>query len=268
MVNLTVTKSANTAYIFLNQSNLVVYSIIITNNGDTRATNVRIKDSLDKFGEIIKNTIRVNGSNKNIIFPDNSISGGTIEPGGNLVVNYEVKVNNSCKNNNIINNQAIVIYNDESSTSECNNLTALSNIVTIPIIYINLCIKKTVDKSCVKVGGYINYSLIIRNNSNINVDNVLLNDYINSCLIIQPSSVFINGIQKNLENLENINLGTIKPNSTTIITFKVLVKKGVDCSLIKNNFNILFEYTINENGILITSNGNVISNDVYTKVLI
>ena len=104
-----------------------------------------------------------------------SISVGNIEPGGNSIITYEVEVSKKCIKSSIA-NKAVVSYCDNECGKSCNKFVEESNLLVVPIIDIDVKLKKSVDKVCAKVGEILSYTMIIRNDSNIILDDVVLND--------------------------------------------------------------------------------------------
>lgn len=266
MVDLQVIKSANTSYVFLKSSNKLLYSILIINNGDSRATGVKVKDIIDCNGKLIAGSVNVDGCNNNVLLSDMSISVGVIEPGGSSVVTYEVEVSKKSINKTI-SNKALVSYSDLCCGSCCNKFVVESNLLTIPVINVDVKVKKLVDKSCARVGEVLSYTLLIRNDSNISIQNVILNDYLQKDLQLFPGSIVVNGIPDNIANLEDIDLGTINAYSTLIIQFKAKVLSIPICSSVKNLASLNFEYKVLDNYVEIVANGTSCSNEVFTRIL-
>lgn len=266
MVNLRITKSSNVSYLFLGASNRIIYSLVIENLGDSKATCVRVKDILEENARIIPDTVKVNGCADDVLLCDMSISVGNIEPGGNSIITYEVEVSKKCIKSSIA-NKAVVSYCDNECGKSCNKFVEESNLLVVPIIDIDVKLKKSVDKVCAKVGEILSYTMIIRNDSNIILDDVVLNDKISSDLELYPASVLINGVPQYLENLNNINLGSLNPYSSIIVQFKGKVLRMPENNTIKNEATLTFEYTVLENGIEIESEGTACSNQVCTRIL-
>ncbi|MGL4450702.1 MAG: hypothetical protein ACRCTZ_05885 [Sarcina sp.] len=266
MVNLQIIKSANSSYVFLGTSNKVIYSILINNIGDSRAKSVRVKDLIEGNASIIPKSVKVDGCGKNVLLGDKSIAVGTIEAGGSSIITYEVEISKSCVPNSIV-NKVIVGYNDSSCTGSCNFFVEESNMLIIPVIDLDVKIRKMVNQSLTKVGDILSYTIIVRNDSNISIKNSILTDYLSDELELYPASVIINGKIEYLGNLEDIYLDIINPYSSIIIQFKAKVLGVPQGGNIKNSASLIYEYQTFENGIEIISKGCTESNEVYSRVL-
>lgn len=263
MVELKVTKSADRSYVFLGISNRIKYSIVITNIGDEKATGIKIRDINSKGAYFILGTFMINGCNYDIINIDEDISIGSINPGANTLISFDVEIT-KCNPPTEIRNKAIVSY----CNSDHKKVIVESEEVIIPVVNINTYIKKMVDKSTTRIGEILSYSLIIRNTSNINIDNVIFYDYLPTSVELLPASVLVNLEPQYVENLSGgIGLGTINPYSSVVVSFQVKVVSLPEPALIKNTGKIEFSYTILDNGISITSLGEGCSNQVITRVI-
>ncbi|AOR24016.1 DUF11 domain-containing protein [Clostridium taeniosporum] len=263
MVDLKVVKSADKSYIFFGISNRVKYSIVITNVGDTKANCVKIRDIMSKGAYFIPGTFTINGCCTDINEINSNINIGSIKPGSNIIVTFDVEV---VKYNppSQIEDQAIVTYCDENT----NILTAYSQVLTIPVIRINVGMKKTVDKCTAKVGEIVSYSVLITNNSNIKIDDVVFYDSLPEEVQLLPASVLINLEPQYNENFDGgIPLGTLNAYSSIMISFQVVIVSLPNSKLLKNSSTIEFSYTILDNGIPVTSLGEACSCEVITKVL-
>lgn len=262
MVELKVTKSADKSYVFFGVSNKIKYSVIITNVGDVKATCVKLKDIISKGAYFIPGTFAINGCCQDVFKLDNDISVGAIQPGSNILVTFDVEVAPYNPATEII-NQAVVTYCGGDGTVK----TAYSPQLIIPVIKINMCIKKTVDKYIANVGEILNYSVLIRNDSNINIDNIVFFDSLSTSVELLPASVLINLEPQYIESFnEGVPLGSLNAYSSTIISFQVKIILMPELSTIKNTGRIEFSYTISDNGIPVTSFGDSCSNQVITKV--
>lgn len=261
MVNLTVQKYADRSYLFLKSSNVIRYSVIISNTGDTEATCVTVKDMLSVGASIKCNTITVDACCVSNVYNPRGISIGKIPAGGNKIVTFEVEVDKKCPPSNIL-NKAIVSYCDQDN----NTIVIESNVVNTPIINIEVCVKKIVSSISANVGDLLSYTIVITNNSNVPIDNVLLYDELQDNVTLLPGTVMVNGVIKYEDNLNGLDIGTINPKSSTILIFQVRIDSIESTNFIKNSANVKYLYSIMETEGINTSIGNSCSNQVITKV--
>ena len=262
MVELNVSKSADRSYVFLGASNVIKYSIVIENVGDAKAIFVKVKDIMSKGAIYVPGTFAVNGCKLDVINIKKDINVGSINPGGNILVTFNVRVVIYNPPTEII-NQAIVTYCDEA----CEVMVVESNESVIPVINVNVCAQKTVDKNCTCIGDTISYSVLIRNNGNINIDNVVFYDELSPSVELIPASVFVNMSPQYIDSFNGgLALGTINAYSSLIINFQVIVISLPITAEITNTGRIEFSYTILDNEIPVTSMGDTCTNEVITKV--
>lgn len=263
MANIEVVKYADREYIFCGLSNKVRYFIMISNKGTTGVTNVKVTDSLSEGLRFVPGSMNINGCQQNYLGIGYPISVGNIAPGGNTIVSFEAEVL-ACPDINEVTNQATVTYTDEIG----NVVTVMSNVVTLPVIRINVCMKKTIGKSQVIIGEVVSYSIMIRNQSNIDIDQVIFVDDVASSLQVLPGTVMVNGIPKYTTDLsQGINLGTLTAKSSIVVTFQAEVISYPTGGIITNCAKVDYDYTIMQGSTPVTSIGTSCSNLVGLKVL-
>lgn len=261
MVNLNVQKYADRSYLFIRTSNVIRYSIIITNTGDSPATCVTLRDVISNGAHVICDSITIDACKVKNIYNSRGISVGTIAAGGNKIVTFEVEVDENCPPDSVT-NKVIVSYCDENN----NTVEIESNSLTIPIISIDVDLKKIVSSISAKVGDVLSYTVIIRNNSNIAINDVVLYDDLPSNVTLLPATVIVNGIVQYTDNLNGLGIGTINARSSAILIFQVKIESTENNSFIKNCSNVEYSYSVLELGNTIVSYGKACSNKVITKV--
>lgn len=240
MVNLNVVKSADRQYVFLGMSNKIRYSIIITNTGTSKAIYTKLRDFLGEGACFIPGSMTINGCKQNVLGLDYDISLGAIPPGGNTIISFEVKITPGA-NISQITNQAVVIYCDE----EGNVGEVVSNLLVLPVIKISVCIQKTADKTKVMVGEVISYSVMIRNESNLPIENVIFYDEVSPSLEILPGTVMINMTPQFIVDFTNgLDLGTLQPHSSVVVSFQAQVISYPIGGIITNCARVEYEYTV------------------------
>lgn len=260
---LSVVKSADKSYIFCGMSNKIKYSIIITNNGTTAANCVKVKDVLAPGSYLVPHSIMINGCQQNVLSLENGVTIGSIPPGGNTVVTFDVKVAMDTLITQV-ENQASVTYCNGNGAMK----TVLSNKLIIPIYKIFVCITKTVEQKQVLVGEVINYSILIRNESNLPIDNAILYDDLPPSLKLLPGTVLVNLLPQYVEDLSTgLLLGTLSPSAGIVVSFQAQVINYPTGGMIENKARIEYEYTIIENMIQNTSIGEACSCEATTKVI-
>lgn len=261
MVNLNVQKYADRSYLFIRTTNVIRYSVIITNIGDTPATSVTLKDVISSGAHVDCNSITVDTCKVKNIYSSRGISVGTIPAGGNKIVTFEVEVDDNCPPDSVI-NMVIVSYYDEN-----NNVVEIeSNSLIVPVINIDVNIKKSVSSISAKVGEVLSYTVIIRNNSNIAINDVVFHDDLPSSVTLLPATVIVNGVVQYVDNLNGLPIGTINAHSSAILVFQVRIDSVQSGSFINNCSNVEYSYSVLDLGNQIVSYGKACSNKVITKI--
>lgn len=231
MANIEASKSVDKSFIVLSSdNNILSYTISLKNTGTTDASNVVLQDIFPDGVCPINNSIYVN--NKSICDTNLKcgIELGTLLAGEEWTITFSVRI--SLKTSlNVIDNVATILYNDENGL---NSVT--TNQVTTHIIIINLCINKSVDTCFALVGDTLNYTVEIKNKGNTPINDVVLRDIHSDGIELVDES----------ETLDNWIIGTINPNQTIIITFKMKVTKIPCPASIKNKVCLNFTYTVPE----------------------
>lgn len=260
---LNVIKSADKSYIFCGMSNKIKYSIIITNNGTTPANCVKVKDVLSPGLCLIPHSIMINGCQQNVLSLENGVTIGSIPPGGNTILTFDVEVPMDAMLTQV-ENQAMVTYCDGNGVI----LTAISNNLIIPVYKIFVCITKTAEQKEVLIGEVINYSILIRNESNLPIDNAILYDDLPTSLKLLPGTVMVNLASKQVMDFSTgLLIGTIPPHAGVVVSFQAQVINYPSGGVIENTARVEYNYTIIENNIPNTSEGEACSCKVVTEVI-
>ncbi|MCM8709596.1 DUF3794 domain-containing protein [Clostridium sp. SYSU_GA19001] len=210
------------------------YTVLIINNGNTAAKNVVFSDNVPEGTEFVDGSFTVNGSQVNSTLDAGTVI-GTIAPGEIVTIKFNVKVAaipNPPKEP-IAENVALVTFDVELDGQLQPRDPVNSNKVETDLVKVQLEAVKTVDKTEAEVGDFLTYTVVIKNTGNITIDNVIFNDVI-------PEGTILVGNQP----VQNINLGSIAPGESKTITFKVQIvskpcpPKLVNIALIKGTFII------------------------------
>ncbi|MGL4367234.1 MAG: hypothetical protein ACRCTQ_02980 [Brevinemataceae bacterium] len=262
MERLKVEISADRKYSFINMSNKIKYSVIITNLGVEKVTNVKIKNFFSLGANYIPGTFSINGNIQNIEVIENFINIGSINSNANILISYYVEIV-ECNPPSQICSNAIVLYSDGYG---------VDNLVCSPDLYVSaikLDIKMQLDsdKKISKIGDVVTFSALIRNNSNIAIGNIkFFNDSVEYLELI-PSSILINNTEKYMGNLnEGICAGYLNTYSSLIISFQQIIKKIPRNNVISSRGNITFNYGVLDNYVLSISKGESFSNIINIKI--
>ncbi|WP_410976469.1 DUF7507 domain-containing protein [Bacillus pacificus] len=259
--NVTVTKSTNKQFATIGET--ISYTILISNSGNTAATNVQLTDPLPNGTILTPGTVTLNGVLQNV----NSLVAfpiGTIPSGATFTLSFQVTVINIPAQNPIINNAfASYLYTVNPGLPPTSK-TANSNSVTSTIRLANLQATKSVDKTFAEVGDVLTYTLALTNNGNVTANNVLLSDSIANGTSFVPNSVIVNGTTQPGATPASINIGNINANTTLTASFQVVITSIPNPNPISNSASISYNFIVDPNASPVSKN--TTSTTTFTQV--
>lgn len=242
-VNLTVVKSSQNKT--ANVGDMVNFTITVTNNGLSNATDVNVTDLLPAGMAFVKaggnvtiasitNTTLSNGTTK-VIWNIAKIMNGTSVK---LWIQVNLTTNGTFTN--------IAFANSNENTTNSTNTT---NITVKPVV--DLVINKTVNNTEVLVGDIVEYTITVKNNGPSNATGVYVIDKLDKRLKL------INTPDNYDKTTGRWTIGNITKNTT--VTLKLIVQVLTN-GTIPNFANV----TANENDTNITNN-NITSDNITSK---
>ncbi|MGH0423863.1 cell surface protein [Bacillus pretiosus] len=259
--NLTLTKSTNKQFATIGET--ISYTILITNSGNTAATNVQLTDPLPNGTILTPGTVTLNGVLQNV----NSLVAlpiGTIPGGATITLSFQVTVINITAQNPIINNAFVSYLYSVNPSLPPTSKTANSNSVTSTIRLANLQATKSVDKTFAEVGDVLNYTFALTNDGNVAANNVLLSDSIANGTAFVPNSVTINNVAQPGVTPASINIGSINANTTITASFQVLITSIPNPNPISNSASISYNFIVDPNASPVSKN--TTSTTTFTQV--
>lgn len=234
----------------------ITYTFLLKNSGNTIANNLFFVDSIPEGTKFLENSLYYNGINQLGINPSpgSGVLLAPLSPNGFAEISFKVTVVslppiNPISNNGTIYYGFIVNPNDLSminSSKSSNTVTTFINQANLNLNNTNSLIKK-VDKSYATLDDILTYTVNLKNIGNTPANNVLFLDNIPTGTTLVPNSVIINGILRPGENPEKnggITLGTINPNKSVTLSFKVQVTTIPNPNIISNSSTVYYNYTV------------------------
>ncbi|QWU44445.1 DUF11 domain-containing protein [Bacillus sp. NP247] len=259
--NLTLTKSTNKQFATIGDT--ISYTVLITNSGNTAATNVQLTDPLPNGTILTPGTVTLNGVLQNV----NSLIAlpiGTIPGGATFTLSFQVTVINITSQNPIINNAfASYIYTVNPSLPPTSK-TANSNSVTSTIRLANVHANKSVSQTFAEVGDVLTYTFALTNDGNVAANHVLLSDSIANGTSFVPNSVIVNGVTQPGATPASINIGSINANTTIAASFQVLITSIPNPNPISNSASISYNFIVDPNASPVSKN--TTSTTTFTQV--
>ena len=243
VVDLVINKTVNKTLV--NVSDIVEFTITVTNRGPSNATGVNVTDVLDSHLKYIGSTPSQGNYNPDthIWTIDNITSGLSV----NLSIRAEVISNGT------IPNFAFVTSN-ENDTNTSNNNDSSNNITATPKV--NLTIIKTANVTGnITVGDSVNYTITITNYGPSNATGVeIVDNLVDGLEFITANGTYTNNTQKITWNIGDLNNGT---NATVWVTVKVINNGTFINVATVNSTEDPTGNTSNETNITVTPNVNL-----------
>ncbi|WP_242214212.1 DUF11 domain-containing protein [Bacillus cereus group sp. BfR-BA-01383] len=259
--NLTLTKSTNKQFATIGDT--ISYTILITNSGNTAATNVQLTDPLPNGTILTPGSVTLNGVLQNV----DSLVGlpiGTIPSGATFTLSFQVTVINITAQNPIVNNAfASYIYTVNPSLPPTSK-AANSNSVSSTIRLANVQAIKSVDQTFAEVGDVLTYTFALTNDGNVAANNVLLSDSIANGTSFVPDSVMINGVTQPGVTPASINIGSINASTTITASFQVLITSIPNPNPISNSASVSYNFIVDPNASPVSTN--TTSTTTFTQV--
>lgn len=224
----TIANTKTVSKAFANVGDVLQYTIAVKTFGNTSTNNISFIDTIPSGTTLIPNSFKVNGvtivgGDPN---PPSGVNLGTIPQLTTKTITFNVTVNTIPNPNPILNScTSSGTFTQDPSIPNGVTTSANSNIVTTQINNANLGnITKTSSKTFVTCGDIITYTIVIPNSGNVTALNVIFKDTIPNGTILNPSSVFVNGVlQTGANPTIGVTIPNIAPGTTSTITFNVTV---------------------------------------------
>lgn len=259
--NLALTKSTNKQFATIGET--ISYTILITNSGNTAATNVQLTDPLPNGTILTPGSVTLNGILQNV---DSLVALpiGTIPGGATFTLSFQVTVINITTQNPIINNAFASYLYTVNPNLPPTSKTVNSNSVTSTIRLANLQATKSVDKTFAEVGDVLTYTFSLTNDGNVAANNVVLSDSIANGTAFVPSSVIVNGVTQPGATPATINIGSINANTTITASFQVVIISIPNPNPISNSASISYNFIVDPNASPVSKN--TTSTTTFTQV--
>ncbi|MBE7118932.1 DUF11 domain-containing protein [Bacillus cereus] len=260
---LTTTKSADKSIVSVGDT--ITYTTIITNTGNTAATNITFTSAIPASTTFIPNSVTINGVQQSGAQPALGVNIPNIAPGETVTVTFQVNVISAPPSSSIMGNDTILYsYTVDPNGTPVTTSTS-TNIVTNPVLDAMLTIVKSVDQTLVTLGDTITYTTILTNNGNTNATNITFTDLIPDGTTFVSDSITINGItQLGLTPNTGVTIGTIAPNSSISISFQVTATSTPVQNPIANSATASYTFIADPNAPIVSRT--VTSNTVFTTI--
>ncbi|HDR7846272.1 TPA: DUF11 domain-containing protein [Bacillus toyonensis] len=219
---ITMIKSVDQTLVTLGDT--ITYTTILTNNGNTNATNITFTDLIPDGTTFITDSVTIDGITQIGHNPNTGITIGAIAPSSSISIAFQVTATSTPVQNPIA-NSATASYTfiaDPNAPIVSRNVTSNTTLTTINTATI-LSLKQ-VDKSFSRIGDTLTYTVTLTNNGNSSAQNVIFTDTIPSGTTFIANTFSINGIpQSGADPSNGVNIGPITAGTTVNVSFQVNV---------------------------------------------
>lgn len=219
---ITMVKSVDQTLVTLGDT--ITYTTILTNNGNTNATNVTFTDLIPNGTTFITDSVTINGLTQIGLNPNTGITIGSIAPNSSIAIAFQVIATSTPVQNPIANSASAsyTFITDPNAPIVSRNVTSNTVFTTInTAIILSL---KQVDKSFSRIGDTLTYTVTLTNNGNSSAQNVIFSDTMPSGTTFIANSFSINGVSQSGSDPSNgVNIGPITAGSTVTVSFQVNV---------------------------------------------
>ncbi|WP_373600687.1 hypothetical protein [Paraclostridium bifermentans] len=237
------TKSVDKVYATI--GDVLTYTSVIYNDGNTDLENTNFIDNTPNHTTFVAGTVKINGTSYENYNPNNGFELGIISPQTSRTVTFDVTVD-SLPNDGYVQNTSILNHQfkiEENGDYISGSVTS-NNVVT----YINfgdLNITKTANRTIAKLNDIINYSFVISNIGNTQLQNVLFTDVIQVESTFSEGSVFINGENRpTYDPNTGFSIGTIPIGQQATVSFDVLVDAIPADNNLLNKADVTYSYYV------------------------
>ncbi|MGL5378611.1 DUF7507 domain-containing protein [Clostridium sp.] len=200
------------------------YTIVITNKGNTIASDVFFQDTPSTGGKFKVGSVVVNGTLQESYDPTIGFNLGSIGVGNVITVKFVATVDSVPVSNKIANQATINFKYLVDPKQPALNKTTTSNLVTTNVALGNLTVTKAVNKLYATIGDKLTYTVIITNVGNIDATNVNFLDATPENSVYVLGSVTVNGTNYPQYNPEaGFDLGIVSPGQIITVVYMVEV---------------------------------------------
>ncbi|MGF9695822.1 DUF7507 domain-containing protein [Paenibacillus sp. MABNR03] len=212
--NVTVVNSDNVEYGVV--GDVIRYTSVIRNNGTAAVNNVVYVNPLPPNTPFVPGSVIVNGISFPLSNPTAGIPIGTLAPGAEVTVTFEVTITMPIPSQ--INNQSTVSFTSGSFSG-----SSSSNTTQTPVIQPQITLVKTANTINATVGDTVVYTVTVSNTGNLEA-NVTVTDTIPAATTLVANSVVVSGVpQPGATPGTGIPVGIVAAGATAVVTFAVVV---------------------------------------------
>ncbi|ULL19837.1 DUF11 domain-containing protein [Paenibacillus sp. H1-7] len=229
-------KSASTSNATIGDT--VTYTVNVSNSGNLPAV-VTLTDTIPPGTIFSENSVIVGVVPQPGSSPVSGIAVGSVAPGTNVNVSFSVVVT-SLPTPQQLSNTASSTYTYTPPDGRPLTGSAVSNTVTFPVSATNVTVAKSTTTTAAAVGDTVTYSVLVRNDGLVTINNVLFTDAPPAGSSFVPGSVTINGSSVPGNPTTGIALSPIPSSGFVTVGFSILVNAIPSTGQLSNQAAVTF----------------------------
>ncbi len=191
--------------------NQLTYTIVVTNNGPSQATNVSLTDTLPTGVTFVSGTSST-GATVTAAALASGFSLGTLDSGATATVTVLVGVNGDTRTT--LTNTAVVSATETESNTANNTATATTTVNA----NVDVAVVKTDSADPVVAGGTLTYTITVTNNGPSTATNVVVTDPLPTGLTFTSGTATNSGTVTNAANVVTATIPTLASGASATIT--------------------------------------------------
>ncbi|MGR5967544.1 DUF7507 domain-containing protein, partial [Bacillus paranthracis] len=244
---------------------IITFTLEIFNDSPIPTVSTSVIDTIPAGTTFIENSVTINGTPVPNVRPDTGMNIGSLPADAVAILTFKVLVTSIPSNSSIINSATVTAAFQLTPQEPIITFIVNSNIVRIPVQFVNATVTKNASVSSAYFNQYFDYTVRITNTSEISLLNISLQDTIPVGLQFINGTVFIN---EERSPLANPNIGflvatNLEPNETIIVLFTVQVISPPVTNEFKNTANISLQLQVSPTDppitVTVTSNENIVT---------
>lgn len=247
---------------------VVPYTLRVENTGNITLNDVVVGDILPIDLEYVPGSLKVDGVK---VLTQDIVSGvnlGTLIPGQIKVVTFDLLIVGNSVNPIVNRSYGLFNYDTEDLVSpEYGRVVSNDAVINVYEAYLQLT--KSADKTEIKIGETVQYTITLTNAGDTELINVIFRDELPCLLTFVRGSFSINGVSYGIQQinlLKGINIGSMQPGEVITIVFDAYLR-GTSCtynkeSRLDNIANASYIYIL-PNGTTETKRTGDVINSIY-----
>lgn len=209
----TASLAASTGFTFL--GDIISYTISVTNRGNRRMENTIATAPVPSEAQFVPGSVTMDGFMLPSANPNQWMEVGSIDPGNTVQLTFQVRMI-SMPPSSMMDMQAQV-----QSQIAGVSIKQVTNLVQVKVIQPQVGLQKSASVAATTKGENITYSITVLNNNPFAIDGVVYDALPAGALYVWDSLVIDGKGIRGIHPSQGINLGTLRANTVSNISFEV-----------------------------------------------